>query len=415
MIDKRKNKKIVYKVDKNYNFSKINDIISKNNINELPKTKHNEKINNVLLIGATGFLGAHILEQLILSNANKIYCIVRAKSSMEPEERLKKNMEFYFGDKYNHLLGNKIIVIDGDITNSKLGQKDDELETLAKEIDVVIHTAAIVKHYGDFKNFNDTNVIGTVNVAEFCKKFNKKLYYISTLSVSGNIVKEQENEDIIEFRENQLYIGQDLNNVYIYTKFEAEKKILEKILAGLDACILRVGNITNRYSDGKFQINVSENAFINRLKSILRLGVIQEKFSEHLLEFTPVDCCADAIVKIIENNPEFTILHLFNHNFIGIDRVIKKLNSLNEPIREVTDDEFRNKINYALKDQNLKNEINGIITDLDESKLLNLINTVIPNCELTQNYLENIGFKWPIIDEKYIEKYIEYFKKIKYI
>ena len=33
-------------------------------------------------------------------------------------------------------------------------------------------------------------------------------------------------EEVIQFKENQFYIGQDLNNVYVYTKFEAEKKIL---------------------------------------------------------------------------------------------------------------------------------------------------------------------------------------------
>ena len=237
MLSERKNKKVVYKVDKNYDFSKINDIISKNNINEIKKSLNKKKNNNVLLIGATGFLGSHILEQLILVKTNKIYCIVRAKSSIDPETRLKKNMEFYFGDKYNHLLGKKIIVIDGDITDSKLGQTAEQMEILKQEIDCVIHTAAIVKHYGDFKNFNDTNVVGTVNVMEFCKKFNKKLYYVSTLSVSGNMMKQSEEQEAIQFKENEFYIGQDLNNVYIYTKFEAEKKIFEGIQDGLDACI----------------------------------------------------------------------------------------------------------------------------------------------------------------------------------
>ena len=416
MLSERKNKKVVYKVDKNYDFTQINEIISKNNINEIEKNSHKEKINNVLLIGATGFLGAHILEQLILAGAKKIYCTVREKSAVEPEMRLKKNLEFYFGDQYNNLLGKKIIVIDGDITDKKLGQKtEEEYNNLAQDVDCVIHTAAIVKHYGDFKNFNDTNVEGTINVIEFCKKFNKKLYYVSTLSVSGNIMKENEDEEIIQFKENEFYIGQDLNNVYVYTKFEAEKKIFEAIQNGLDACILRVGNITNRSSDGKFQINVSENAFINRIKSIIKLGVVQDKFSKHLLEFTPVDDCAKAIVKIIENNPKFTVFHLFNNNFIGIKRVIDILASLDEKIRLVTDEEFKEKINIALKDKTLRNEINGIITDLDENKLLNLINTIIPNCEFTHKYLETIGFEWSKIEEEYITKYVEYFKKIKYI
>ena len=228
-------------------------------------------------------------------------------------------------------------------------------------------------------------------------------------------MKESENEGTIDFRENEFYIGQDLNNVYVYTKFEAEKRIFEGILDGLDACVLRVGNISNRNSDGKFQINVSENAFINRVKAIIKLGVIQDKFLKHQLEFTPVDSCAKAIVKIVKDRTKFTVLHLFNNNFIGIHNVLDILSKLDEKVVPVKDAEFAEKINTALKNKDMKNEISGIVTDLDENKLLNLVNYIIPDAQFTNKYLKTLGFKWPKIDEEYIKKYIEYFRSIKYI
>ena len=147
----------------------------------------------------------------------------------------------------------------------------------------------------------------------------------------------------------------------------------------------------------------------------MKLGVVQDKFLKHALEFTPVDYCAQAIVKSVQNEPKFTVLHIFNNNFIGISEVLEALNQMDEKIIAVSDEQFKEKINFALKDKNLKNEINGIITDLDENKLLNLINSIIPNGDFTQKYLETIGFKWPQIDKEYIRKYVEYFKKIKYI
>lgn len=69
------------------------------------------------------------------------------------------------------------------------------------------------------------------------------------------------NDNQFSFAENNLYVGQQLDNLYIKSKFEAEKNILSEIPNGLNAQILRLGNITNRYSDGKFQINATENAF----------------------------------------------------------------------------------------------------------------------------------------------------------
>ena len=295
-----------------------------------------------------------------------------------------------------------------------LGQKDEgQYEDLSRNIDIVIHAAAIVKHYGNAKIFNDTNVEGTKNVIKFCKKFDKKLYYISTTSVSGNSI--QKNNTNIEFKENQLYIGQDLKNIYIYTKFEAEKQILEGMQDGLKACILRVGNITNRYSDGVFQINISENAFVNRIKSIINLGVIQEEFLNHSLEFTPVDCCAQAVIKIIQDDSKFSVLHLFNNNFIKISRLLEILKDLHEEIIPVSDEIFKEKVTTILKDKELRKNISGIMTDLDENKLLDLINNIIPNSEFTQKYLKALGFEWPEIDQEYINKYLGYFKKMKYI
>ena len=163
----------------------------------------------------------------------------------------------------------RIIVITGDITNAKFTLSESELQYLAQNITTIIDSAALVKHFGSYQHFYDINVNGTNNIINFAHKYNKKLYYISTLSVSGNSFDET--KEIQKFDETNFYIGQDFSNVYIHTKFEAEKLILEKIQTGLDACILRIGNITNRYSDGVFQINVSENAFVP--SSLIAAGV----------------------------------------------------------------------------------------------------------------------------------------------
>ncbi len=404
--------------DASYNYSKIDALIAKNRIENILPNKYtaNHEIGNILLIGATGFLGIHLLDYYLSTQSGIVYCLIREKDSLYPEERLKKISNFYFGDKYNDLFGKRIIVINGDMTLPKFNLSDVNYKNLGQNVNAVINSAALVKHYGNYKLFNDTNVIGTTNIINFCETFNKKLYHISTLSVSGSGVFSGKNTDIVSFSEDNFYIGQDLNNIYIYTKFEAEKIIFERILSGsLNACILRIGNITNRFSDGKFQINVSENAFVNRLKSIFKLGVIQKKFLEHSLEFTPVDVCSKAIVKIIQSNPEFSVFHLFNSNLLRIDTLLNYLDCLNRTITCVDDKDFSCTIEKFLSNDELKNDIAGIITDLDKDKLLNLIAHIIPNDDFTINYLTHLGFQWPEIDIDYIKKYLHYFDSINFL
>ena len=67
------------------------------------------------------------------------------------------------------------------------------------------------------------------------------------------------------FDETTLFMGQPLENVYARSKFEAEKAVLDAMLEGLEANIIRVGNLTNRVSDAKFQKNHESNAFLNSL------------------------------------------------------------------------------------------------------------------------------------------------------
>lgn len=401
-----------------YDYTKINELISKNRIENISKNiiTNNSNIGNILLIGSTGFLGVHLLDYYLSNQTGIVYCLIREKDSLYPEERLKKTLDFYFGNKYNDLFGKRIIVVNGDITHTKFNLNDGEYKNLSQNIDVVINSAALVKHYGNSKLFNDTNVIGTSNIINFCEIFNKKLYHISTLSVSGSGVFNEETTAITYFSERDFYIGQDLSNIYIYTKFEAEKLIFEEILSGkLDACVLRIGNIANRFSDGKFQINVSENAFISRIKSIFKLGVIQKKFLKHSLEFTPVDICSEAIIQIIKSNPDFSVFHLFNSNLLRIDILLSYLECLNKKISCVDDNDFAHTIDEFLSSDELKNDIAGIITDLDRNRLLNLIANVLPNSDFTVAYLDKLGFKWPEIDINYIKKYIDYFDSINFL
>jgi len=176
-----------------------------------------------------------------------------------------------------------------------------------------------------------------------------------------------------------------------------------------------MGNIFNRERDGKFQINVSENAYVNRIKALLNLGVVQQRFLIHALEFTPVDSSAKAILEIAKHNPKFNVLHVFNTQLINFPNLIAILNNLGYNIQLVTDEKFSERVKEFLKDENLKNKISGLIPDLNKKKTLSIVAKTLPDAYFTTLYLKSIGFEWPEIDKEYVEQFLDYFKKIGYI
>ncbi len=227
---------------------------------------------------------------------------------------------------------------------------------------------------------------------------------------SGATVKEK-----TVFKENQLYIDQDISNVYVYTKFMAERIILENVAnKTLQATILRLGNITNRYIDGKFQINISENAFLSRLLSFIRLGCIPDYLLEGYGEFTPVDFVADAITKVAQcNNDTYTVLHIYNHNHLPMQRLISLLNEYGLKMEILPEKEFLKAVDKALEtDENI---LSGIINDFDANKKIIYDSNIILNNEFSNKFLASLSFHWCKIGKTYLFRYLDYIKSLGYI
>ena len=90
----------------------------------------------------------------------KVYCLVRSP------QKLKATLKFYFPEESE---GFRYEAVTGDIEQAYLGLDDGVYNKLCSEVDTVIHTAANVRHTGNYKDFELTNVIGTQNIIDFCK------------------------------------------------------------------------------------------------------------------------------------------------------------------------------------------------------------------------------------------------------
>ena len=388
-------------------------------LSNLDLSTDTNELGNVLLTGANGFIGVHVLYELLYNTSSKIHCFVRGDNLNHSIERLDNNFNFYFGLSIKPFLGNRLEIYNGHIVedNFKLSQK--VVDFLAKDVNTIIHTAAIVKHYGNFELFKKTNIDGTRRIAEFAFKNKKRLIHISSLSVSGNYLVKQNNKNV-DFSENDLYIGQHYTkNVYVNSKYDAEKIIFSYMEQGLTAEILRVGILSGRYLDGFFQKNISENAFYGRIKSLVDLHCVSKEMLDQKIEFTPVDLCAKSIVLLASSKKaENKVYHLYNHNLYTINEVLDVLKKFDVNIDVVSESDFENKILNISKDENANKSLKAIINDISIGRsglALDYGFTVNLKSDYTQNFLSKFNFTWPKNDFIYLVKLIAYMKYVKFI
>ena len=341
----------------------------------------------VLLTGATGFLGSHILRELSFKNIT-IVCLVRDRA------KLQHVMEYYFPTEKNSF---NYITVEGDIEKPKFGLPDETYTTLKAEVDMVIHTAANVSHAGHYEDFERTNVIGTQNVIDFCREANAILQHTSTASVNGAGTVEQRCLDA-EFNEFCLDIGQKYTqNVYIHSKYKAEELVLFARSEGLRANIFRIGNLTWRMSDGVFQMNAQRNGFVQRTRGLLKVGVYSESLADYPIDFTPVDECANAYVKLCFHKKVNNIYHMYNPHTYTLATLSRKFMV---SMKKTDPHEFENV---------LKNRIDD--TDVAVLAFYNSIasisNNIPTSCKFTTDELQKLGFKW----SKAGWRYLLYLKK----
>lgn len=154
-------------------------------------------IKNILLTGATGFLGGHLINDLNDNNI-KIYALIRDKNDIK---KLNSNITPVLGD-FNNL---------------------DWMNNLQK-IDVIIHTAAIVKHSRRNPDQQiDFNIKSTLELVKLANKHSARMIFISSSGTVGCT-----KNDLAKLNEESNYSTFYTKNwPYYFSKIEAEKKAIE--------------------------------------------------------------------------------------------------------------------------------------------------------------------------------------------
>ncbi len=372
----------------------LEQVLGRNSVEYVDEI-HPAKTGNILLTGANGFLGAHILKHLIDHGNQVIYCLLRKGKAASLETRLKSMLVYYFSNPYEELFGSRIRLVEGDITDEAA---IDGLRVY--EFDQVINCAACVKHFSADDTLEQVNYQGVLNLIHLCKETQRELIQISTVSIAGeNVAGKFPAEK--KLHENELFFGQSLTNKYIDTKFRAEKAVLEAVAEGMKGKVIRVGNLMSRVSDGEFQINSVTNGFMRTLRGYVALGKFPVSMMDMPAEFSPIDSTAEAIVRLSASDGEFSVFHAYSSYLIQMADVIEQMNQSGIQIEIVSDEEFENTMLAALENEEKNELISGLIayssSDKDNSSVY-----IDADNSFTTKALYRLGFKWPMPDGAYL-------------
>lgn len=308
-----------------------------------------------ILTGATGFLGIHILHELINHDAQQVCCLVRDKDGIKAEERLRNRIRTYFGEESSmlSLLGSRIQVVCGDITSAlsfnrlpfpPLSPSTDTAVKVSHAPSTLIHCAADVRYFAQGTAVEDTNIKGTENVIRFCLATGARLIHISTTSLNvlqqeqqGRKLPAQLNTTMLE----QLGITAQglLSLPYLQSKRAAEELVLRAANEQLlDAHIIRIGSLMPRLSDGMFQVNAQDNLFMRLLNVIQQTGTCAASLADYPVVCAPVDVVAQAIVKgCYEVTPPIKWMDATPR---PLREIIAERNGGDKRLRLVSDEEF---------------------------------------------------------------------------
>lgn len=237
----------------------------------------------ILLTGATGFIGSYLLDELLAQTDATIHCLLRSGGS----ERLQQALQAI--GRWQPAHAARLRVIQGDLTQPQLGLEDDAWQRLAASIDTVWHNGATVHHLLPYEQLRAANVGGTLTLLQLAAAGRaKRLHHVSSLSVLPPIAQAAGRRFL---EDEPLPAAPPPAGGYNRSKWVAEHLVRAAMAQGLAATIYRPGPVAGDSESGVF----NRHDFLLRLMlGYLRSGLAPE--GELPLDLLPVDWLARAMV-----------------------------------------------------------------------------------------------------------------------
>lgn len=372
--------------------------------------KQVENPTAIFLTGVTGFVGIHLLQELLDTTHADIYCLVRAQDEFSAMDKIDRCFKQYrIPQKIEQK--SRIIPVIGDLALPSLGLSEEIFTKLAKQTDVIYHSGSSVNFIEPYSYMKAPNVEGLREIIKLAgAERTKCLALLSTISVYswGHVFTGKkvmlESDDI---EQNLMSVSKDIGYVRSKWVMEAVADLAAK--EGLPLITYRLGyamchSETGASASYQWWSGLVKNCI--EFKSYPALTELREGL-------ITVDYMTRAMAHITKNKEaigkKFNLIarpetNLTLEDFFGLMKKYYPFPLKDLPYKEWRkqwEDDSKNRL-YPLTSLFRDNMHEGLSTvELYQ-------NTYVWDCSNVIEYLEGSGIEEPVFDKKILDSYLQY-------
>src|SRR5579883_897926 len=298
----------------------------------------------IFLTGATGFLGAHLLFELLQQTRATIYCLVRADSMEQGRRRLYRQLNAY--QLWQETIdASRIVPVPGDLGSPLFGLSVQEFYQLAGQVQMIYHNGASVNIVAPYPVLRDANVLGTQEVLRLaCTASLKPVHYVSTISVLAT--SDTDEETLIGEQVSLDAQREYMMTGYAQSKWNAEKLVQQALERGIPVCIYRPGRISGHTSTGVWN---PDDYLCRIIRGCIQLGCVPDV--KEYIDMTPVDYLSQAIVHLSQHAAiPGKVFHLFNPVPATLTELVAYARSFGYQLERPPYNEWRARVQQAIQE-----------------------------------------------------------------
>jgi len=276
----------------------------------------------VLVTGASGFVGAFLVDRLLRTTTARVHCPVRARDHAAARGRVQATFA-RFGLTPPDT--GRLVCFPADLSTAGLGLQLGHFAELSSTVDLVFHAAAQVNFLYPYEALRAANVGGTREIVRLAAPRRVPVHFLSTIAVLAGFgtagVRHVAEDQSLGYAD-RLTMG------YAESKWVAEKMLKSAAEQGVPVAVYRPYEITGDQQTGACN---TETAICSLFHTIAETGLAPD--IPLPMNFVPVDYLAAAIVHIATHHPTTDrTYHLTNPSSAGLGDVLDRMRAVGHKI-----------------------------------------------------------------------------------